>query len=65
MMTLSARVSAGGGLAEVNNRLNVVLVLGSTQTLAWASSYYLPAILADRMALAGLFLVPIASQSSR
>jgi MFS family permease len=36
-------------LAEVNNRLNVVLVLGSTQTLAWASSYYLPAILADRM----------------
>jgi MFS family permease len=25
-------------------------VLGSTQTLAWASSYYLPAILADRIA---------------
>jgi MFS family permease len=28
----------------------VVLVLGTTQTLAWASSYYLPAILADPIA---------------
>lgn len=28
----------------------VVVALGSTQTLAWASSYYLPAILADPMA---------------
>ena len=28
-------------------RLRVVLALGTTQTLAWASSYYLPAILAD------------------
>jgi MFS family permease len=28
----------------------VVLVLGTTQTLAWASSYYIPAILADRIA---------------
>jgi predicted MFS family arabinose efflux permease len=28
----------------------VVVVLGTTQTLAWASSYYLPAILADRIA---------------
>lgn len=27
--------------------LSVVLILGSTQTLAWASSYYIPAILAD------------------
>jgi predicted MFS family arabinose efflux permease len=27
--------------------LRVVLALGTTQTLAWASSYYLPAILAD------------------
>src|ERR1700742_724797 len=25
----------------------IILALGSTQTLAWASSYYLPAILAD------------------
>jgi hypothetical protein len=28
----------------------VVAALGSTQTLAWASSYYLPAILADPIA---------------
>lgn len=28
-------------------RLSVILILGSTQTLAWGSSYYLPAILAD------------------
>lgn len=32
------------------NRVGVILVLGTTQTLAWASSYYLPAILADRIA---------------
>ncbi|MBS0526130.1 MAG: MFS transporter [Proteobacteria bacterium] len=31
-------------------RLFTVLVLGSTQTLAWASSYYLPAVLADAIA---------------
>ena len=31
------------------NRLGVIVVLGTTQTLAWASSYYLPAILADRI----------------
>ena len=30
-----------------DSRTRVVLVLGSTQTLAWASSYYLPAIVAD------------------
>jgi predicted MFS family arabinose efflux permease len=30
--------------------LRVVLALGTTQTLAWASSYYLPAILADAIA---------------
>ncbi|MBN9264657.1 MAG: MFS transporter, partial [Hyphomicrobium sp.] len=29
------------------SRLSVILILGSTQTLAWGSSYYLPAILAD------------------
>jgi predicted MFS family arabinose efflux permease len=28
-------------------RLPIILALGTTQTLAWASSYYLPAILAD------------------
>ena len=28
-------------------RLPLVLALGTTQTLAWASSYYLPAVLAD------------------
>lgn len=33
-----------------SERLPVVLVLGLTQTLAWASSYYLPAILADPIA---------------
>ncbi|CAN5919865.1 MFS transporter [soil metagenome] len=31
-------------------RLSTILVLGSTQTLAWASSYYLPAVLADDIA---------------
>jgi predicted MFS family arabinose efflux permease len=31
------------------NRMLVILVLGATQTIAWASSYYLPAILADRI----------------
>ena len=31
-------------------RLGLVSALGLTQTLAWASSYYLPAIIADRMA---------------
>jgi len=31
-------------------QLIVVLALGTTQTLAWASSYYLPAILADPIA---------------
>src|SRR5260370_36284278 len=31
-------------------RLPIVVALGTTQTLAWASSYYLPAILADPIA---------------
>lgn len=31
-------------------RTGVVIALGTTQTLAWASSYYLPAILADPIA---------------
>jgi predicted MFS family arabinose efflux permease len=33
-----------------DRQLRVVLPLGTTQTLAWASSYYLPAILADPIA---------------
>lgn len=36
--------------AAPRSPLRLVLVLGSTQTLAWASSYYLPAILAEPMA---------------
>lgn len=32
------------------SELRIVLALGTTQTLAWASSYYLPAILADSIA---------------
>ena len=32
------------------NRTVVVAALGTAQTLAWASSYYLPAILADPIA---------------
>jgi predicted MFS family arabinose efflux permease len=35
---------------EAGNRMAVILVLGTTQTLGWASSFYLPAILADRIA---------------
>lgn len=31
-------------------QLPVILALGSTQTLAWASSYYLPAVVADPIA---------------
>ncbi len=34
-------------LTESKRRRNVVLALGSAQTLAWASTYYLPAVLAD------------------
>ena len=33
--------------AEGKSRRTVVLALGTAQTLAWASSYYLPAVLAD------------------
>src|SRR5882757_10505159 len=33
----------------MGGRLFTIIVLGSTQTLAWASSYYLPAVLADEM----------------
>jgi len=33
-----------------DRKFSVILALGTTQTLAWASSYYLPAILADPIA---------------
>ena len=33
-----------------DNRLAVILMLGVAQTLGWASSFYLPAILGDRIA---------------
>ena len=36
--------------AAAVNQLPIILALGTTQTLAWASSYYLPAILADPIA---------------
>ncbi|TXL73419.1 MFS transporter [Vineibacter terrae] len=32
------------------DRLFTIIVLGSTQTLAWGSTYYLPAVLADEIA---------------
>ena len=35
---------------RIDRQLRLVLALGTTQTLAWASSYYLPAILADPIA---------------
>src|SRR5262245_53729774 len=35
---------------NAHHRLAVILLLGSTQTLGWASSFYLPAILGDRIA---------------
>jgi MFS family permease len=39
------------GRAFLSQRqLPIILALGTTQTLAWASSYYLPAILADPIA---------------
>src|ERR1700687_283975 len=34
-------------MAMSGRQLPIILALGTTQTLAWASSYYLPAILAD------------------
>jgi hypothetical protein len=33
-------------LLLTQRRLPVILALGTTQTIAWASSYYLPAIVA-------------------
>ena len=34
-------------MAFDRSRFTTIVILGSTQTLAWASSYYLPAVLAD------------------
>jgi MFS family permease len=34
----------------MRDRLSIIVPLGVTQTLAWASSYYLPAVLADPVA---------------
>jgi len=34
-------------IPATERQLPIILALGTTQTLAWASSYYLPAILAD------------------
>src|ERR1700741_5092670 len=51
-----------------SERVTVVAALGSTQTLAWASSYYLPAILGAPIAQAlglrtsvffGIFLIAL------
>src|ERR1700726_2257303 len=42
-----ARPVADAPEVTADRQLPVVIALGTTQTLAWASSYYLPAILAD------------------
>src|SRR5258705_7820525 len=43
-------VQKNDGATMSGRRLPIILALGTTQTLAWASSYYLPAILADPIA---------------
>jgi MFS family permease len=57
LLDLAIRAARGRGLADKSLResmprpkLSVVAALGVTQTLAWASSYYLPAILAEPIA---------------
>ena len=47
-----ARLGAVKEAALTRNRTIVVAAIGSTQTLAWASSFYLPAILAAPIAAA-------------
>src|SRR6185312_16319296 len=44
------REGRGSKIVAARSRAVVVTALGTTQTLAWASSYYLPAILADPIA---------------
>jgi MFS family permease len=47
----NAHATRHDGAPHVNGRhYPLILALGTTQTLAWASSYYLPAILADPIA---------------
>ena len=41
---------ASAGYSGTSGSLPVILALGTTQTIAWASSYYLPAILAAPIA---------------
>jgi MFS family permease len=43
-------VQTKDGQAVSGRQLPIILALGTTQTLAWASSYYVPAILADPIA---------------
>src|SRR5437660_9483335 len=38
------------GEQAMSGPIPIILALGTTQTLAWASSYYVPAILADPIA---------------
>src|SRR3979490_200395 len=45
-----APVQNDGAHAMSGRQLPIILALGTRQTLAWASSYYLPAILADPIA---------------
>src|SRR4029078_3335677 len=45
-------VPAGVSSGMSARPLPIILALGTTQTLAWASSYYLPALLADPMSRA-------------
>src|SRR5262249_55827429 len=53
-MTSLASISHGRIVADMRSGSTLtVAVIGTTQTLAWASSYYLPAILAEPIA-AGL-----------
>ena len=49
-------IPAGGAKAP----LTVILALGTAQTIAWASSYYIPAILAAPLAI-GLMVEHIGS----
>src|SRR5512142_866197 len=41
---------ASAGYSGTSGSLLVILALGTTQTIAWASSYYIPAILAAPIA---------------
>src|SRR5215467_7209764 len=49
---MSRLLFSGDAILMRNGSLPVVLALGTAQTLAWGSSYYLPAILADPIAQA-------------